>query len=48
MELFFFPQMTFSKADGFKFSIGGKREKTIKNDDWQACLDTDELAYMAL
>ena len=40
VELFFFPQMTFSKADGLKFSIGGKREKAIDNDDWQACLDT--------
>ena len=38
MELFFFPH--FSKADGLKFSIGGKRENAIKNDDWQACLDT--------
>ena len=38
MELYFFPEMTFSKE--IQHQIGGKIETAIENDDWQACLNT--------
>ena len=45
MELYFFPQMTSSKADSLKYSIGGKREKAIENDDCQAYLEVQSGDY---
>ena len=39
-EMYFFPQVDFSKEESLKFGVKGSKDKAVKNSEWQLAMDS--------